>query len=90
MLFEGNKVERCEDGAHVSYDIAGPFLEGSLGMRNISFVGNSFASVSGCGANRSGAHGCGHLCTDMECILSHVDAVLEAEVHASDNIVAPV
>jgi hypothetical protein len=31
---------------------AGPFLEGSLGMHNISFVDNTFVSVSGCGAGR--------------------------------------
>ena len=71
--------------AHVSYDIASSFLEGSLGMRNISFVNNTFRSVSGCGATRSGAHGCDHLCTNISCVLSHIDPALAGEVHASGN-----
>ena len=54
-------------------------------MRNISFVNNTFRSVSGCGATRSGAHGCDHLCTNMSCVLSHVDPALAGEVHASGN-----
>jgi hypothetical protein len=89
LLFEGNRVERCEDGAHVSYDISGPFLEGSLGMRNLSFVSNDFVSVSGCGPNRSGGHGCDHLCSNISCVLSHVDPMLAPQVHASANIVRP-
>ena len=87
MFGPGNTVERCEDGAHVSYDIAGPFLEGSLGMHNISFVENEFANVSGCGAQRKGTSGCAHVCKNMSCILSHVDSELSEEVHASGNSV---
>merc|ERR1712046_345780 len=44
LLFRENVVETCGDGFHVSYDIAklNNFLEGSLGMRNISIVNNTF------------------------------------------------
>jgi hypothetical protein len=73
----------------VSHDIAGSFLEGSIDIRNISFVGNSFTTVSGCGATRSGADGCPHLCQNMSCILAHVDSALAPQVHASGNRVVP-
>eukprot|EP01050_Picozoa_sp_SAG11_P023039 SAG11_NODE_4516_length_1866_cov_26.310130_1_plen_316_part_10 len=85
MFGPGHTVERCEDGAHVSYDIAGPFLEGSLGMRNISFIDNDFVTVSGCGDERAGTSGCAHVCTNMSCILAHVDPDLAKQVHASGN-----
>jgi hypothetical protein len=56
-------------------------------VRNISFVENSFVTISGCGAGRSGGAGCPHLCTNMSCVLSHVDPALAPEVHASGNSV---
>ena len=58
-------------------------------MRNISFVDNTFITVSGCGAGRKGTSGCGDLCSDITCVLSHVDPALAAQVHAEGNQVRP-
>ena len=58
-------------------------------MRNISFVDNTFVTVSGCGAKRVGSSGCGHVCDNITCVLSHVDPALAAQVHATGNRVRP-
>ena len=60
------------------------FLEGSLGLRNISFVGNSFTAVRGCGGQR-GQQPCYHVCSNMSCVLSHVDPDLLPEVQSQGN-----
>lgn len=87
LHFADNLLERCEDGIHISYDIAISFLEGSLGMTNLTLINNTFVTVMGCGAGRSGAHGCNQTCNSIECVLSHVDPDLANQVHASGNIV---
>jgi len=54
-------------------------------MRNISFIDNDFVTVSGCGNERAGTSGCAHVCTNISCILAHVDPALAKQVHASGN-----
>ena len=83
-----NLIERANMGIHISDDIASyNFLEGSLGVRNVTVVGNKFVSVmGGCDGGVEGAKGCGtHVCTNMTCILSHVDLAFVDQVHASGN-----
>jgi hypothetical protein len=76
LVYRNNTIERAGDAVHVSYDISGfNFLEGSLGVRNITLVGNTFTDV----------HPGGHACTDMSCILDHVDPGLLGQVHAAGN-----
>ena len=86
----GNVVDRANDGFHVSYDIASyNFLEGALGTRNITIADNSFSRVQGCGHGRLGTRGCDHVCTNMSCILSHVDGMFRDQVHERGNSVSP-
>jgi hypothetical protein len=78
LVYRHNRVERAGDAIHVSYDISGfNFLEGSLGMRNISLLNNTFTDV----------HPGGSACTNMTCILDHVDPGLMGQVHAVGNTV---
>jgi hypothetical protein len=78
LVYRDNRVERSGDAIHVSYDISGyNFLEGSLGMRNISLINNTFIDV----------HPGGTACTNMTCILDHVDPGLMDQVHAVGNTV---
>ena len=85
LRFENNTVERCLDGVHVSYDISTSFLEGSLGMRNLSFTGNRFLDV-GSNPGEPSAHRCGG--DNISCVLSHVDPELAPQVHAHGNTVS--
>eukprot|EP00937_MAST-01D_sp_MAST-1D-sp2_P005933 g5933.t1 len=86
VLYRDNTVERNGDGIHISDDIASfAFLEGALGRKNISFVNNSFLGVRGCGAARSGARSCGHVCSNVSCVFSHVDAVYAPQLHERAN-----
>lgn len=85
LLVAGNIFERAEDGIHVSYDIVPSFLEGSLGMTNISLANNTFSDVHACGPGRSGTGPCAQVCANMTCVLSHVETDLAMIVHATDN-----
>ena len=58
-----------------------------LGPRNIQIVNNTFVSIRGCGHEQTGVTGCAHVCTNMSCVLSFVDATFEDEVHSSGNAV---
>lgn len=90
LVFRDNVVQRCADGIHVSYDIAGPFLEGSLGLTSISIVNNTFLGVVACPSDPDrGNHGCASVCSTIDCILDHVDPDLVGAVHAADNRVSP-
>ena len=75
-----------EDGIHISDDIASfSFLEGSLGRRNITIENNTFTRVRGCGPERRGTVGCDHVCTNVSCVLSHVDDTLKHVVRSIGN-----
>lgn len=90
FLYTDNTVERCGDGIHISYDISQSFLEGSLGMENMSFSHNQFVTVSsGCDPATRGGTGCAHLCTNQSCIFDHVDSKLADIWRGHDNIVKP-
>ena len=74
--------------AHIRYDIIPGFLEGSLGMHNITLRNNTFKAVHGCpGDARADADGCPNVCTNMSCILQHVDPALTAIVTVAGNTV---
>lgn len=76
LVYQDNRVERAGDAIHISHDISGfTFLEGSLGMHNITLINNTFTDV----------HPGGHACTNMSCILRHVDPGLVGQVHAASN-----
>jgi hypothetical protein len=90
LMLRDNVIERCADGVHVSYDICGSFLEGSLGMRNISLINNTFAAITACPSDPSrGVHRCDSVCETIGCVLDHVDPGLAAIVTASANRVVP-
>ena len=85
-MYEDNIVARAGDGIHISNDIAGfTFLEGPLGRRNLTFRNNTFATVRGCGFDRSGGVGCANVCDNVSCVFSHVDPADEAVVHRVGN-----
>jgi hypothetical protein len=84
LMYRNNTVVGTGDGIHTSYDIADSFLEGSLGMKNISIVDNTFGIVQGQGGNAGTNR---QVCTNISCVLDHVDAGLMAIVHVSGNVV---
>ena len=81
----GYTVRRAGDGVHVEF--LPSYLEGSLGLRNLTVANNSFAGITACGRARPGSVACKHYCTDMSCVLAHVDPEIASEVHARGNAV---
>lgn len=45
-MIQNNVFERAADGIHIEYDQA--FLEGSLGLRDIQILNNTFVGILGC------------------------------------------
>jgi hypothetical protein len=85
LMYRNNTVVTTGDGIHMSYDIVDSFLEGSLGMQNISIVDNTFETVQGCGPN--GCQGWRHICTNISCVTDHIDPGLRDIAHVSGNSV---
>jgi len=88
LMYRNNTVATAADGIHTSYDIVDGFLEGSLGMRNISIIDNTFTAIHDCGEAFSLQH-CINACTDnnISCVLDNVDPGLRDIVHAKGNVV---
>jgi hypothetical protein len=85
LVYRNNTVFATGDGIHTSYDIVDSFLEGSVGMQNISIIDNVFGIVQGQGGSSNCADR--RICTNISCILDHVDPGLRDKVHVSGNVV---
>ena len=77
-LIERNQFKRAHEGIHIRF--VPEFLEGQVGVRNVTIRGNTFQSIRGCGADA-----CDFVCKDFDCILSNVDKEVLPELRSHGN-----